>query len=72
MAINAIIASHCAVAHTAGQIQNYSRVQRLPLFSTPGTPQTFQSLLLICGEANRLPLRGEWHKPFSHGNVLIV
>src|ERR1019366_3671786 len=46
MAIHVITAGHSAVAHAAGQIQNYSRVQRLPLFSTPGTPLTFQSLLL--------------------------
>ena len=72
MAIHAITAGHSAIAHAVGQIQNYSRVQRLAFLSAAGTPQTLQSLLLIRSETQRLPLRREWHKPFSHGNVFIV
>ncbi len=72
MAIHAVNTSHGAIAFTAGQIQKYSRMQRLPLFPTAGALQTLQSSLLIRGKNKLLPLRREWHKPFLHRNVLIV
>src|SRR5580658_2826070 len=66
MTIDIVAAGGCTVAHAAGQIQKYSRVQRFSLFSAARTPETLQSLLLIRGETQRLPLRREWHKPFLH------
>jgi hypothetical protein len=49
MAIRAGVAVRSAVAHAAGQIQKYLRVQ-YSRFSPAGKPQTLQSLFLICGE----------------------
>ena len=72
MAVNAVAAGHGAVALAAGQIQKYPRMQRLPLRPTAGTPRTLQFFLFIRGKNQPLPLRCEWHKPFSHENVLIV
>jgi hypothetical protein len=72
MTIHPVTAGRSAVAHSGGQVQKYPCVHYLALRPSAGAPQTFQSLFLVCGETDRLPLRGEWHKPFSHNNVPIV
>src|SRR6266705_2730026 len=71
MAVNAVAAGHGAGALAAGQAQQYPRMQRLPLLPTPGTLRNLQSLPLIRSKSQRLPLRCEWHKPFSHKNVVL-
>jgi hypothetical protein len=72
MAIHAIAARYRTVAHATGRVQKYRCMQRAALFSSAGTPQTLQFLLLVRSKAQRLPPGGEWHKPFSHQNVLMV
>ena len=47
-------------------------MQHLPLLSGAGPSHTLQPALIFGGQNQRLPLRFEWHKPFLHGNVVIV
>ena len=64
MAIHAITSGGGPIRHAARQIQEYARVQHLSLLPTPRPSQVLQSLLLIRGKSNVLPLGREWHKPF--------
>jgi hypothetical protein len=70
MAIDAVTPGGSAIRHAARQIQQYSRVQHFSLLSTPRPPQILQSQLLFSGKSDVLPLRREWHKPFSHEMLL--
>jgi hypothetical protein len=72
MSIHGIAAGGGAIGHATRQIQKYPGVQCRSLLPGSGSPQVLQPLLFICGESDLLPLRREWHKPFSHENVVIV
>jgi hypothetical protein len=64
--IHPIAASRRQIALAAGQIQKYPGMKRLPLLCAAGTPQAFESALLIPGQNDCLPFGCEWHKPFLH------
>jgi hypothetical protein len=70
--IHAVTDGHGVGAPPVGQIKKNRGMQRLPRFRAARAPQHLQSLLLIGSKPERLPLGGEWHKPFSHTNVYIV
>jgi hypothetical protein len=69
--VDAIDCGYDAVAHSAGAVQENGSVQDAPPFFAARSSKRFEFLSLLIRQSQTRSACNEWHKPFSHRNVLL-